>query len=97
MTKAKTMQASKKLRKRWPCQNRRTSFVGTATGALVVLLLLASFQFSMNSVSPVPITFRAVDPHISHVLFQQSEDKDERVKMNTSHHMDKFVRLIFNK
>lgn len=75
MTKAKTMQASRKLRKRWPCQNRRASFVGTATGAVVELLLLASFQCSMNSTSPVPITFRAVDPHISHVLLHIGENQ----------------------
>lgn len=78
MTKANTMQASRKFRKRWPCQKLRVSapdtVVETAAGAgavavaVTVALLLVSFECSVNSISLALKTFRAVELQISQVL-----------------------------
>lgn len=67
MTKAKTIQARRKFKKRWPCQKLRIS-VGGAAAAAAAEVLLVSFHWSMNSVSFTPTTLRAVDPQISQVL-----------------------------
>lgn len=66
MTKAKTIQPSKKLRNRWPCQKLRVSEEGTDVEA--VAASFASFHCSSNSTSFGPATLRAIDPHISQVL-----------------------------
>lgn len=60
MTNANTMQASKKLRNRRPCQKFR---VWTAAESLV------PFHDSVGSDSATPTTFCARDPHISQVLY----------------------------
>lgn len=74
MTKANTIQASRKFMKRWPCQKLRDSapdtVVDTAAGAGVatVALLLVSVECSVNSISFAPKTLRAVELQISQVL-----------------------------
>lgn len=51
ITNAKTMQASKKLRKRWPCQNLRGSVegAGVESVAAAVVALLPSLTCSVES------------------------------------------------
>jgi len=51
MTNAKTIQASKKLRKRWPCQNLRGSVEGAGVDdvAVAVVPLLPSITCSVES------------------------------------------------
>lgn len=66
MTNANTIQASKKLRKRWPCQKFRVS--DEDSGTATVATSLASFHCSSNSASFVHETFSATDPQISQVL-----------------------------
>lgn len=70
ITNAKTIQASKKLRKRWPCQKFRVSVGATGAAAVAVSAAAAfvSFHCSINSASFTPTTFLAIDPHISQVL-----------------------------
>ena len=66
MTKAKTIQPSKKLRNRCPCQKLRVSDKGADVEA--VAASFASFHCSSNSTSFGPATLRATDPQISQVL-----------------------------
>ncbi|MFS7958067.1 hypothetical protein Hanom_Chr07g00673841 [Helianthus anomalus] len=71
MTKAKTIQASKKLRNRWPCQKLRLSDVAVVVppgAAADDMASLASFHCSISSPSCTPATLCAIDPQISHVL-----------------------------
>lgn len=70
ITKAKTIQASKKLRNRWPCQKFRVSVavVVPPWAVAVDMASLASFHCSISSASFAPATFVAIDPQISHVL-----------------------------
>lgn len=72
MTKANTIQASKKLRNRWPCQKFRVSDVVVVVppgAAAADMASLASFHCSISSASFAPATFCAIDPQISHVLW----------------------------
>ena len=64
MTNANTMQARRKLRNRWPCQNLR----GSAAVAWAAAVLLDSFHCSMKSASLKPATLHAVEPQISQIL-----------------------------
>ncbi len=69
MTKAKTIQASRKFRNRWPCQKFRVSAGCTgAAAAAAAAASFASFHCSINSVSFAPATLCATDPQISQVL-----------------------------
>ena len=74
MTKAKTMQASKKFRNLWPCQKFRASVGcgGTMTAAAVVAVVPSfdSLHCSVESASQVLVTLCAIDPQISQVLQQ---------------------------
>uniref|UniRef100_A0A0A8XSP3 Uncharacterized protein n=1 Tax=Arundo donax TaxID=35708 RepID=A0A0A8XSP3_ARUDO len=65
MTKANTMQASRKLRNRCPCQNLRVSAGGPCTTAT----LSVSLHWSLNCGSPKTTTLLAVELHISQILF----------------------------
>ena len=67
ITNAKTIEASKKLRNRCPCQKLRVS--GATVGAVVRdgVEPFVSLHWSTGSASG-PATFRAIDPQISHVL-----------------------------
>jgi len=49
MTNAKTIHASKKLRKRWPCQNLRGSVEGAGVESVAVEALLLSLTCSVES------------------------------------------------
>ena len=77
MTKANTIQASRKFMRRRPCQKLRDSapdtVVDTAAGAGAVALLLVSFECSINSVSLALKTLRAIELQISQVLKQFSQ------------------------
>nr|GME13546.1 conserved hypothetical protein [Ipomoea batatas] len=68
MTKAKTMQASKKLRNRWPCQKLRASAGGVGAVSVVTAAVLPSLHCSAGSASLIPTTLCATDPQISQVL-----------------------------
>ena len=62
MTNANTMQARRKLRKRWPCQKLRESVWGVGPeNAAVAVELLVSFDCSVDSISFTPITLRAIE------------------------------------
>ena len=53
MTNAKTIQASRKFRKRWPCQNLRGSAEGAGVESVAaVIALLASLKCSVDSSCP---------------------------------------------
>ena len=70
-TNANTMQASRKFRKRWPCQKLRVS--ATVAGAKTVtaaVALLVSFECTVDSMSFDPKTLRATELQISQVLKQ---------------------------
>lgn len=69
MTNANTMQASRKLRKRWPCQMLRVSpWPIAAEIEDVALALFTSFESSAVSISVAPATLRAIELQISQVL-----------------------------
>ncbi|KAK8542239.1 hypothetical protein V6N13_137186 [Hibiscus sabdariffa] len=68
ITKAKTIQASRKFRNRCPCQKFLDSAPRIATGAAADAESFESFHCSVISVSLGPVTFRAVDPQISQIL-----------------------------
>lgn len=72
MTKAKTIEASKKLRNRWPFQKLRVSDAAMVSPGAVArdgVEPFGSSHCSVSSASSAPAMFRAVDPHISHVLY----------------------------
>lgn len=77
-TNANTMQASKKFRKRWPCQKLCVSVTvagaKTVTGAVA---LLVSFECCVNSMSFDPKTLRATELQISQVLKQSQENRNK--------------------
>lgn len=69
MTKANTMQARRKLRKRCPCQKLWVSTGGAGADVMpVTVALLASVGCSVSSISFGPTMFLAVELHISQVL-----------------------------
>lgn len=69
ITKANTIQASKKFKNRWPCQKFRVSDGCTdAADEAAVAASFASFHCSIISASLAPATLRAMDPQISQVL-----------------------------
>ena len=67
MTKANTIQASRKFRNRCPCQQFWVSAGCTGAGATAATASFDSFHCS-NSASFTPATLRATDPQISQVL-----------------------------
>ena len=67
MTKANTIQASRKFRNRCPCQQFWVSAGCTGAGASAATASFDSFHCS-NSASFTPATLRATDPQISQVL-----------------------------
>lgn len=81
MTKAKTIQASKKFRKWWPCQKFRVS-AGRTEGAAATMVVdnavsLPWFHSESISGSLTPTTFIAVDPHISQFLYTYATKQDQ--------------------
>lgn len=63
------MHASKKFKKRWPCQKFRVSAASTGPAGGTKVASFASFHCSIVSTSTAQATLRATDPHISQVLF----------------------------
>jgi len=59
MTNAKTIQASRKFRKRWPCQNLRGSVDVEIVDAALLALLLSLKVCVVSSFAPQ--TFRATE------------------------------------
>lgn len=69
ITNANTIQASRKFRKRWPCQKLRISeWCADAGTAATATVLLVSFDCSVTSISFIPTTLRAMEWQISQVL-----------------------------
>ncbi|KAF5747598.1 hypothetical protein HS088_TW05G00323 [Tripterygium wilfordii] len=74
MTNANTIHASRKFKKRWPCQKLRDSVCGTdaetavAVAVAVAVALLDSFNCSIDALSLPNVTFRAIEWQISQVL-----------------------------
>lgn len=78
-TNAKTMQASRKFRNRWPCQKLRDSDTGTCAKTVVAAVaLFVSFECSVDSMSFDAKTLCATEWHISQVL----EQKTKRTEIN---------------
>ena len=81
-TKANTIQARRKFRKRWPCQKLRDSVDDIdAETAAVAEALLASDDCSVNSTSLAPTTLRAIEWQISQVLHKIVERIDYYIQM----------------
>lgn len=68
ITKAKTIQASRKFRNRWPCQKFRVSAWWIGTVDAVGVASFDSVHCSIGSASFAPATLLAVVPQISQVL-----------------------------
>lgn len=79
ITNAKTMQASMKLRNRWPCQKRWFSTCGVGLDAATAAAAFASLHSSIDSASFTQTTLLAIDPQISQIL----QTKRFRRKDNT--------------
>lgn len=68
ITKAKTIQASRKFKKRWPCQKFRVSAGGEGPVGGTTEVSFASLHCSVIPTSTAPATLCAIDPQISQVL-----------------------------
>lgn len=71
MTKANTIEANKKFRNRWLCQKLRVPNVAIVSPGTVApdgVEPLGSVHWFVSSASFAPPMFRAIDPHISHIL-----------------------------